>query len=342
MSKVLIRFVLILNMVISLACNITSPFALSKSRKLNFPAAVYWRVGWLDNQLVAFVDSTSNDYSTPTNEIRYAAEGDVSVSSFLIDENAVCKYPPRYYVQSVIDGDTVQIEKSCFGDPKAVVTLLMYNWKDHSIEKQIGPVPLGSTLVFWNPDQTYGIVYSDDGFAKSTLYEMTKDGFGPLDVKIDDEGRSWNFKDFYPDFPDIQQTTGDIGRAGWSPDGKTIAFFASPDSVGKTGFERMGARYKIYIMDAATKTINPILDNIYYPYSIIWSPDAKHLAFMGHYRDSSSGVWLYSFTDSTVRKIDLGDFVDILWSEDSSSLIAIKCKGWLRCTSTDIIEYKIQ
>ena len=108
-----------------------------------------------------------------------------------------------------------------------------------------GPLPLGSSGVSWNPDQIKGIVYLDSGFATRTLYWLSKDGdFGPLDLVITDGYRSWNLKDDFPDFKaDDTGKTGSTGEAAWSPDGKSIAFFASPDAIGKTGFQRFGVEY---------------------------------------------------------------------------------------------------
>ncbi len=332
--------VLIITNALIFACSITSSFNHFASRKLIFPKAEYWRVGWLNNQLVAFIFGENSTVK----EFTFAKEGDSSFSSFMIDQGGVCNnnspYPPHYSLQSIMDNNMVQITKDCYSS-KSTTDLLIYNWNSKTVERQIGPFPNGTVLAFWNPDQTQALVYFDDGYSESTLFELKGEKFGPLDLKITDEGKSWNFKNFYPDFPDVQQTTADVGRADWSPDGNSIAFFASPDAMGKTDTARMSARYKIYLMEAKTNNIKPLLDNIYYPYTITWSPDAKYLAFMGRYKESSDGVWLYSFDDSSIKMVDQGDFHDILWGKNSSSLIAIKCVDYL-CNTSDIIEYTIK
>ena len=310
MNKILTKRTVFITTFAVLACNITSFFNQVSPEKLDFPKTTYSRIGWLNDQLVAVVD---DPYLLV--ELKFAKQGDSSFTSILMENNQTCSYSTRYHVQDIFHNNTIQINKKCFTEPYAIEHILHYDWDTQSVKKVFGPLPLGTTVIYWNPNETQGLVLFADAFAKKTLYSITKDDFGPLDISIIDEGKIWNFSDFYPDFPDVEATTGNVGRADWSPNGNSIVFFASPDSVGKTGFERMSARYKIYVMDAVAQEPEPILDNIYFPFIIKWSPDSKYLAFIGRYKNSSSGIWLYTFEDFSVSMIDQGDFRDILWNQ---------------------------
>lgn len=304
------------------------------AEKLDFPEGNYWRIGWLNNRLIAFVD---DPYLR--NEIKYVEQSSTETQTIAFDNDPEC---PASYVVNVqsIYNNKIQLNRHCFVKPKSIVYLQIFDWETKTIKKTIGPVPLGTVVTFWNPDETFGLVYLDDRFAKSTLYMMTQDDFGPFDLILEDEGKSWNFSEYYPDLPDIESTAGDVGRADWSPNGNSIVFFASPDAVGKSGTARMEAQYKIYAMDIDTKHPQAILDSIYHPYIIKWSPDSNYLAFIGGYENSKNALWIYTFEDASITQLDQGIFEDILWDPDSRSLIAIKCSSF-NCKSTDILKYDI-
>jgi Tol biopolymer transport system component len=202
-------------------------------------------------------------------------------------------------------------------------------------------LPLGSSGVSWNPDQTKGIVYLDSGFASRTLYWLSSDGrFKPLDLVIKDGARSWNLKDDFPDFKaDDTGKTGSTGRAVWSPDGKSIALFASPNAVGKTGFQRFGVEYYLYLMDPENLELSVVAENIYSPFLIQWSPDSTHIAFIGYYGFwKENGLWLYSLKDQSITSIAKSRFQDLAWTSNNS-LAAIHCEDIDVCTQ--ILEYDL-
>lgn len=320
----------------ALACGTTSLFDTFKPEKLDFPKAVYSEIGWLNQELIAFVNDMESSL-----ELNYAKQGSFDFDILRFENDPNCLYSTQYTLVSIYNNEYIQVRKQCFTEPHSTNTVIVYSWDSKSIERTIEELPLGTGKIYWNPNTTHGLAVFADAFAKETLYLIKQDGYSALNIDISDEGKSWNFNDFFPDFPDIEATTGNIGRADWSPDGKFVVFFASPDSVGKVGFDRMYAQYKMYIMEFDNPNPTPLLDEILFPANIKWSPDAKYIAFVGQYQDSSEAIWLYSFDDSSIIMIDEGDFRDILWSPDSNSLIAIKCNGLFECMDTDIVKYDI-
>jgi hypothetical protein len=217
---------------------------------------------------------------------------------------------------------------------------MAYDWQTGAMEQMAGPIPLGSSLVSWNPDLTRAVVYLDSKFSSQTLYWLRKDGFEPMDLVIEDEGQSWNLKNLFPDFPEDKiPLNGNAERAVWSPDGNSIALFASSEAIGKKDFDRFYVEYKLYIMNSDKLDPKPVLDNIHFPYITKWSPDSRYIAFIGKYgATKQDGVWLYSIENDSIVNIATGKFRYVLWNPENEILFAIKCDND-QCSQ--ILEYDL-
>ena len=158
-----------------------------------------------------------------------------------------------------------------------------------------------------------------------------------MDLVISDQGRSWNLQDDFPDFKGADKgLTGNVGRVAWSPDGQSIAFFASPDAKGKAGSRRFSVEYKLYIMDPEELKPSSVFDKVYFPFVVRWSPDSKFIAFIGEYGgQNNGGVWLYSLENHSVVNVAKGKFQDIIWSSDGLNIIAIECADNLYCSKIE-------
>ena len=270
----------------------------------------------------------------------YTRENDREFENFDFPGDTSCDPETYHSHEALIDG-RLQVWEWCLTGNGGVQYLMAYNWKTKQLERLAGPLPLGSSGASWNPDQTKAIIYLDSGFATRTLYWLYNDGsFSPLDLVIIDGSRSWNLKDDFPDFKaDDTGKTGSTGGAAWSPDGKSIAFFASPNAVGKTGFQRFRVEYYLYLMDPNTVGLNVVAENIYSPFLIQWSPDSTHIAFIGTYGFwKEDGLWLYSLKDKSITNIAKGKFQGLAWTSNNS-LAAIHCEDIGMCAQ--IFEYDL-
>jgi len=270
----------------------------------------------------------------------YARENDREFENFdFPDDDPSCDPETYHSHESSIDG-RLQVWEWCLTGYGGIQYLRVYDWNTGQLGRLSGPLPLGSSGASWNPDQTKAIVYLDSGFATRTLYWLAKDGFSPLDLVITDGSRSWNLKDDFPDFKaDDTGKTGSTGEAAWSPDGKSIAFFASPNAVGKTGFDRFGVEYYLYLMDPETLGLSLVAKKIYSPFLIQWSPDSTHIAFIGEYGFwKEEGLWLYSLKDQSITNIAKGIFQGLAWTSNKS-LAAIHCEDRGNCRQ--VFEYNL-
>ena len=323
-----------------MACNAFTQMQLFGSisaKQLQFPNADYYLITIVQGKLIAFQEGEQVN-----NEWLYANEGDQNLHQIVFAKDPNCGLGAVYDVSEALPYGRIQLWKLCRGGPteseiRTRTYLMAYDWQIGDMKQIAGPLPLGSSQVSWNPDQTRGIVYLDSKFSSQTLYWIWEGGFGPLDLVITDRDRSWNLKNLFPDFPDAETIrSGNTGRAVWSPDGHTIAFFASPGAIGKTGLNRVYVEYNLYLMDADQQEPKAVLDNIYLPFIIKWSPDSKYVAFIGQYGSSKqAGLWLYSMESDSILNIADGKFQDILWNTDNRSLTAIHCDDKHYCSQIE-------
>lgn len=344
-GTILILLMLISATVIVSCTKLSSPIVeLDVTEKeLTFSSKDYYLLTWVNNQLIGWVRGQAvGDYSG--NRWLYTKQGDSDFNEIEFPTDRDCDVQTFYDVTNSNDGQ-VQVWKVCRKAAGALVYLMAYDWSTGNFEEIAGALPLGSSAVTWNKDDTRGIVFLDSGgYGKSTLYWIWKGGFGPMDLIISDNSVSWNTNEFFPDFQDADiSITGDTGRADWSPNGETIAFWASGESVKVQGTERIKAKYSLYLMDAEQLQPHFALTDIYFPYITKWSPNSLWIAFIGDQDqrvDNGEQIWLYSVANDSSFIIAEGKFQDLLWSPDGKGLIAIRCSGVHECTK--IVEFNLE
>jgi len=321
------------------SCNllIEKPANFVQSTELVFPNVnTYYALIIKDKTVVALINGGSQ-----SDLLSYAMENDSSPTLFSLPSDPDC-FLTNYYGDDSLPDGRLQILKLCGSGGNGTDTYLMrYNWETKRLERLIGPLPLGTSGASWNPDQTKAIAYLDSKFASKTLFWIRKGGFDPLNLEIRDGNRSWNLQDDFPKFTaDDTGKSGTTGRASWSPDGKSIAFFASPDAIGKTSFERFGVEHKLYLMNPETLQYEVVAESIFSPFLLAWSPDSNHIAFIGKYGfRKENGIWLYSIKTNSITEISKGIFQGIVWRPDGNSLVAIKCEDFDICNK--ILEYDL-
>jgi len=319
------------------ACTATNQQLISvTSSALQFPKAQYYNaLIKADNDLIALVYEKGGRGSLQA----YAKENDQAFAPFDFTDDPDC-FNPRYDGYETLPNGHLQVWKSCLSDNGALTYLMDYDWASKKMSQIVGLLPLDTSGASWNPEQTKAIGYLDSGFATRTLFWIYPGSFAPLNLQIEDGERSWNLKDDFPDFKaeDIG-LSGTTGRSVWSPDGKLIAFFASPDAVGKTKFERFGVEYYLYLLDPDTLQYHVVAKNIYSPFLMAWAPDSEHLAFIGHHGYwKENGLWLYSIADNSLSKIEKGIFQSVVW-KSNNDVVAIQCQDLDLCDQ--IIEFRL-
>lgn len=321
------------------SCNLSTGKTanLIQNRELIFPKTQYYDALIQTNgELIVLVEG--GDLS----DLQfYATEGGEDFSQFIFPSNHNCT-SARYYSYETFPDSRLQVWKYCLTENGKVTYLMAYDWLTHELSEVSGPLPLGTSGASWNPEQSKGIAYLDGGFATRTLYWIFEGDYAPLDLVITDQNHSWNLSDDFPDFKaNDTGETGTTGRASWSPAGKSIAFFASPNAIGKTSSDRFGVEHYLYLMNPETLQYEVVADNVFSPFLLSWSPDSTHIAFIGKYGFlKENGIWLYSVETNSITEISTGTFQGIAWRPDGNSVVAIQCEDLHVCNK--ILEYDLR
>ena len=115
----------------------------------------------------------------------------------------------------------------------------------------------------------------------------------------------------------------DVGLAdlpAWSPDGNRVAFLASPDSIGLGGFEKAESSWNLYVLDPESLGVSgPLLDEIYFPRDLEWSPDGATLALSAQVA-GDDGLWLFRPGDRSLARLDDAVVDHLAWSPDGERI----------------------
>lgn len=151
----------------------------------------------------------------------------------------------------------------------------------------------------WNPDMSKGIIGDADLYG--TLHWISPESPEPMDIILGEGNLSWSLADALSILTSgklLDGSLNQIGRAegpAWSPDGNTIAFVASPEAITYEGIFRTQAPFHLYLMDSTELMPRAVLDNIFNPTRVKWSPNSQVLLIDACIGDPTRcGLWMYS------------------------------------------------
>jgi hypothetical protein len=262
----------------------------------------------------------------------------------------------RYYVNSILPDGRLGLIHHCYGRwpendqlHRNGYYLAAYDWESGLLE-QVVEKPLSNRRTpgyySWNPDMTRGIQQVNGN--RGTLWWITPEGTKPLTVTLKDGSRSWVLADnvaiMESTDDEIYFNEYDVGTArspAWSSDGQKIAFLASLDAYGRSGLARILSEYKLYLMDPQTLEPQAVLEGIYEPGGLFWSPDSEWVAFSAGL-DSFQTRYLILFSPSQKRMYLVpGNFGSLAWSPTGTEIAAIHCLAEA-CRKSEVLVYSFQ
>ena len=307
-------------------------------KRLDFPRAGYYGVYFLNGKVTAFISRA--DRSIPArSKIEYSSEMNPNINYIELPIEDKCTRFTGYGIAGLLPDGRLAVSQWCAGEyPEAKGSLadrthlMAYRWDTGELEYLKMNNSLG--IISWNPVMTLGIQEYTNRLS-GTLYWTTRDMSYPMDIKITDDGVTWNLKDYYLDW---DANTGIAQYPAWSSDGNTIVFFASGDAMYRSGFDRPDGEYKLYSMDPKEKKPTPILEGVYEPYLLEWSPNSQWLAFIGEYGLlRTHGIWVYSVGTQEIFLVAEGPFSDFEWASPNS-ILAVRRVGFTDDKLHDIDE----
>ena len=309
-----------------------------ESQLLSFPTGYYDNIVYIDGRLVAFAEDPNKHRSE---RISFAYEGDSALHPFNPEKDATCVRYAVYYVRGgTLPDGRLGLVKECGGESLMDTnSIFAYDWKTGALEQLVkGPLPKGwsSKNYTWNPQMTRG-VQEMVGSYQGTIYWLSPDEISPMDIELEDQGLKWNLKDYY----EGKDRIGSVRFPAWSPDGTTIAFFASTYGIREEPVPKMNVKYELYLMDASELKPAQVVQGIANAFQLRWSPDNKHLLFSGCMGfQLQCALWIYNLESKSLTLVADGDFQDFTWITNEK-IAAIKNIGETSFADNQIFEYVI-
>ena len=143
----------------------------------------------------------------------------------------------------------------------------------------------------------------------------------PAAITISEGDRSWRLDELFERGGSDCEDLGNAGWPAWSPDGGTIAFFASPAAMGVGNqFSRLDAPWNLYLMDPDVQLPRKVLGKVVDAYGLEWSPDGKWLAFAGKI-GGPEGAWLHALSTGRLVQISADRVFPQGWSPDGKRIV---------------------
>ena len=313
--------------------NIVIPDESVPKQIMTFPTASHESIVWFPNERL-FVHTTIDDSQ------RFFTLLESQWEEVVFQPDPRCETKISYGSFMALPDGRLGLQKECiFAPGKIETTLLAYDWASETLSPVVlEPLPDLATATFsWNPDMSQGVQGSGAGYLFSTIFWLSPQEAKPMNIIVEAGRSSWSLADNYwgTIHREVVYDAGLADSPRWSPDGNTIVFFATPDAYGRRGTARLTSPWIIYQMDSKQLQPMPIVEGIYYPFGLEWSPDGKWLAFSGREDLSDEDkLWLFSVESQSIIPITSGDIKSIAWSPDGSQMAAIvQCNK--TCSSQD-------
>ena len=304
---------------------------------LSFPPAFYQNIVYIDGRLLGF---TFGDAREAAGRVSYAYEGDSTLHPFDPLQAKDCPMFIGYAMKGLLPDGRIGFLGCGQGSRWSIFAL---NWQTGEVERLVWSLAEGysSKDFTWNPQMTRGVQEMVDA-AQGTIYWITPEGIAPMDIEIEDQGLRWNLKDYYEHRGSFEPGIGYALSPAWSPDGKTIAFFASTYGMSEVPHLKANIKFELYFMDPSELKPIQVLSGIVNAVRIRWSPDSKYLLFSGCAgARRKCGLWIYSLEAKTLTLVAEGEFFeDYVWHKDSS-IVAIKFEIDKYLEESEIWEYPI-
>ncbi len=293
-------------------------------RQLSFPPGYYNHLVYIDDRIIGFV----NNIDAPKEEqIAFAYEDDKDMTPFNPEDDPKCVNYSYFQVVSLLPDGRLGLLKECDDESAATSylstnrSIFAYDWHTGELEQLVaGKLTQGSNPKFytWNPEMTLGVQETGPGYP-GTIYWIKPDGMSSMDIEIEDRGLTWNLKDYLND----KERTGAARHPAWSPDGKTIAFFATIYGIREDSVPKFNVNYDLFLMDPNTLKPEQELMDVADAGKIIWSPNNESLLFRGCIgRRLTCGLWRYKVSDKTLSLIREGEFADYIWITNEKIVVA--------------------
>lgn len=192
--------------------------------------------------------------------------------------------------------------------------LIAVDPETHDVEVLVDLEELGmvaAAQMTWHPGLDRGFFAHGSGLCQGVL-ALSREGVEYPAIEISDGEASFTLDEFFQ--PDTEcEETGQANWPAWSPDGGDVALFASPAAQGSGGSARADVPYGLYRLDPDANETRLVLEDVFDPRVLAWSPDGELLAFGGRMGDRA-GIWTYRPSSDEVTFVAPVDLSWFAWS----------------------------
>lgn len=326
--------------VLSVCCGGDSPSGPSLTR-IPVKSADYFGLTWTTDGWI-WVGHRSPDADSPAWVLRVRPDGTGLIEVPLPDGDG-CSFTEYFFPELLPDG-RVQVAQFCHDvSTPGYWSLLAYDQRSGELSALPAPnLPFRPVQVAWNPSLSRALISDSQGICASLAW-MTAAGILNTPINVAAGTRSFRVDQGFHEDPSA--SCDGEGRAdwpAWSLDGEKIAFFASPQSIGVAGFDRLDAPWNLYLMGPNDPKPERVISDVTRPRDPAWSPDSRWLAFGGDVQGNGKGLWLFSRGDQSLVRVSPREIDWVAWSPDGRRIAAItKSTGPPEAPKSDLVVFDV-
>jgi len=176
--------------------------------------------------------------------------------------------------------------------------------------------------VTWQDDLRHGFVSFFSDFCGS-IAAVTRAGVqrsaGPTSL----DGHTWQLdQDFFEPGDADCTPRGRADLPALTPDGKRLAFLASPASAGVSGWRRVETPWHLYLRDLPDGQPRAVARGFVKPTGLAVAPDHRGVIIGGRH-DGERGLWRVDLVSGALTPIARGNLFDPSFSPEGRHLIAV-------------------
>lgn len=203
------------------------------------------------------------------------------------------------------------------------VSLMAYSTQRNQIEI-LASVAFNLARYSWNPTLESAVISRSDELC-SGITLLTRDGLHHFTTLIGKGEKSFRLdEEFKRNVARGCKGTGLADWPAWSPSGDSIAFFASPQSVGLEHFDKPEAPWNLYLMNPDGEKLRELVSEIKHPRALSWSPTGSWLAFSGSVDTRGTGVWIFSLGSGELERVADVSVDWLEWSPEGDRLVGAR------------------